>query len=142
MNILIIWWWFVLGVNSQHPLNRAMSRFFQFFPLPVIPRIQPLPVRRINRFRRGRSKFFFKEKRKIVFNFTHATIQLITVCLLYRQIPHLKMIFTSFFLQGFKKMQYIQAKPFFGHKLNGTANPAHLAALFLPFWLCPQKGLI
>ena len=36
-------------------------------------------------------------------------------------------------------MQYIQAKPFFSHKLNGTANPAHLAALLVPFWLCPQK---
>ena len=39
-------------------------------------------------------------------------------------------------------MQYIQVKPFFSYKLNGTANPAHRAALFLPFWLCPHLNTI
>jgi len=50
--------------------------------------------------------------------------------------------FHFFFCKDLKKCNTFKSSPFFSHYLNSTANPAHLAALLLPFWLYPQKGLI
>lgn len=43
--------WFILKIDLHHPLNGCMPVFLEFFPLPVVPSIQPLPVARVDRLR-------------------------------------------------------------------------------------------
>jgi hypothetical protein len=54
LHLLVIWRWFVVCVDGEHPLDGLVPRLFQMLPLAVLARVQPLAVRRVNRFRGGR----------------------------------------------------------------------------------------
>ena len=52
----------------------------------------------------------------------------------------LTMFFISTWLYLYKKFNFYDG--FLSHLLNSTANPAHLAATFCPFLVCPQVNMI
>ena len=54
--ILVIWRRFVIIVDQHHLLDTVVSHVLQLLPLPVLPGVQSLPVRRVNRLRGRRPR--------------------------------------------------------------------------------------
>ncbi len=51
---LVVRRWLVIGVDGQHVRDGMVTRLLQLLPLAVLPRVQPLAIRRVDGLRRGR----------------------------------------------------------------------------------------
>jgi len=51
---LVVWRRLVVSVDEHHLLDAVVPHLLQLLPLPVLPRVQPLPVRGVDGFRRWR----------------------------------------------------------------------------------------
>ena len=83
VNLLVIWRWFVVVVDHHHLLDAVVSHVLQLLPLPVLPGVESLPIRRIYRLRRRRpaSRQNCNEREKVGLNSRSRDTRVAGLCL-------------------------------------------------------------